>query len=283
LISSLFDVQAQRGGRGRDRFGGGGYGGGIYGDYESGDTIPGDGLDWEIPEEDQADAFTFVRVKYDSYRGGRGGGWRTDIGDAELIFAHRLHQLTSLKVNSYTKVFRLDDPRILEYPFIYIVEPGGLVFRQSEREALRKYLLNGGFLMVDDFWGEAEYENWDREFRLVFPEEKYRPKDLTLEHEIFSMVFPLNKTLDKLPQIPNIRTGHNSQFDGVTWERYDAQTPHYRAVFDDNGRIMALICHNTDLGDGWEQEGASEYYFKEFSEKKAFPLGINIVFYALTH
>ena len=53
--------------------------------------------------------------------------------------------------------------------------------------------------------------------------------------------------------------------------------------FDDDGRLMAVICHNTDLGDGWEREGEDRWYFREFSEKKAYPLGINIVFYAMTH
>jgi hypothetical protein len=67
------------------------------------------------------------------------------------------------------------------------------------------------------------------------------------------------------------------------WERADAKEVHYKAIFDDKNRIMVMICHNTDLGDGWEREGESEYYFHEFSEKKAYPLGINIIFYAMTH
>ena len=66
-------------------------------------------------------------------------------------------------------------------------------------------------------------------------------------------------------------------------KRHDSKEPHYKAIFDDKGRMMVIICHNTDLGDGWEREGENEYYFKEFSEKKAYPLGINIIFYAMTH
>ncbi|HET6878942.1 MAG TPA: DUF4159 domain-containing protein, partial [Pirellulales bacterium] len=81
------------------------------------------------------------------------------------------------------------------------------------------------------------------------------------------------------PQVPSI--GH--WMNGMTTERWDAQEPHYRALFDDKGRMMAIICHNTDLGDGWEQEGASPDYFREMSEKWAYPLGINIVTYAMTH
>ena len=80
------------------------------------------------------------------------------------------------------------------------------------------------------------------------------------------------------------RADHAVRFrdEGITYERWDAQEPHYRAIFDKKGRMMCIICHNTDLGDGWEREG-NEYYFQEFSLKKAYPMGINIVVYALTH
>jgi hypothetical protein len=80
-----------------------------------------------------------------------------------------------------------------------------------------------------------------------------------------------------------VQTGTESQHTGITWEQSDARTPYYKAIYDDNGRIMVMICHNTDLGDGWEREGNNYYYFKEFSEKKAFPMGINIIVYAMTH
>ncbi len=71
---------------------------------------------------------------------------------------------------------------------------------------------------------------------------------------------------------------------GRTSERgSDSETPHYKGIFDDKGRMMVIICHNTDNGDGWEREGEFKYFFSEFSEKKAYPLGINVVFYAMTH
>jgi hypothetical protein len=63
----------------------------------------------------------------------------------------------------------------------------------------------------------------------------------------------------------------------------DTRTVHYKGITDDKGRLMAIICHNTDLGDGWEREGEDEAYFREMSEKKAYPMGINIVTYAMTH
>lgn len=241
------------------------------------------------PDNLEPDQFFFVRIRYDSMGGGgwrwRGGEkWRTDYSDADLNFSFRLQELTSLRVDPDGLIRRLTDPDLYDYPFIYLVEPGLLVFRKAEQVRLREYLLNGGFLMVDDFWGQAEYDNFYYELKEVFPERE--PQPLSLDHEIFRAVFPLNETLDGLPQIPNVRRGWLSQYDGVTWEPDKgpgARTPHYEGVFDDDGRMMVIICHNTDLGDGWEREGEDPYYFREFSEKQAYPLGINIVFYAMTH
>ena len=105
------------------------------------------------------------------------------------------------------------------------------------------------------------------------------PVELPLEHPIFHCVYDLKEK----PQIPGISIALRNKGTGITWEREDAKFPDYRAIYDDEGRIMVMICHNTDLGDGWEREGEDEWYFREFSEKKAYPLGINIVFYAMTH
>jgi len=236
---------------------------------------------WEVDSKLPQDVFTFARIRYSSYGrggwGGRGGAWDTDWPDADLNFSYRLQEMTSMKVNPDGVRINLTDPELPNYPFIYIVEPGFLSFSELEVTALRNYLLNGGFLMVDDFWGEEQWENFRAEMKRVFPDRE--AMELPLEHPIFNIVFPLKEK----PQIPNVGTGTMSQYDGVTWERPDAKTPHYKGLFDDKNRLMAVICHNTDLGDGWEREGENEYYFREFSEKSAFPLGINIVFYALTH
>jgi hypothetical protein len=244
--------------------------------------------DWQINPQFKHDVFTFVRIQYDSdwsrSRRGWGGGerWDTDHPDADLNFSFRLQQLTSLQVDPQGKVLRLTDPTLFDYPFIYIVEPGALAFSEAEVQALRRYLLSGGFLMVDDFWGEREYANFYMEIKRVLPDRE--PRELPLDHTIFDCVFRLTEK----PQIPNVGLGTQSRWPGhpnfgITWERDDAREPHYRALEDDQGRIMVLICHNTDLGDGWEREGENEIYFREFSEKWAYPLGINIIFYAMTH
>ena len=111
----------------------------------------------------------------------------------------------------------------------------------------------------------------------MFPDKE--PVELDLKHPIFHCVYDLKEK----PQVPSIGVAVRGRSSGITWERYDAREPHYRAIFDDKGRMMVIVCHNTDLGDGWEREGEDEWYFREFSEKKAYPMGINIVFYAMTH
>jgi hypothetical protein len=237
--------------------------------------------EWQNDRRFQKDVFTFVRIQYES--GGRYGSyrrfqkWATDFPDSDLNFSFRLQQMTSLKVNPEPKVIALTDPDLYDYPWIYIVEPGDLLFTEQEVGILRRYLLNGGFLMVDDFWGEREWMNFYQQIKRVFPDRE--PLELPIEHPVFHCVFDLKKK----PQIPNVQLGIESQYHGITWERPDAREVHIRGISDDQGRLMVIICHNTDLGDGWEREGENEYYFHEFSEKKAYPLGINIVFYAMTH
>ena len=221
------------------------------------------------------DVFTFVRIQYGSRSAWR--RWATDYPDSDLNFSYRLQQLTSLKVDPHGKVLELTDPALFDYPFVYLIEPGSLEFTAAEVEALRRYLLAGGFLMVDDFWGEDEWKNLAHELRRVFPDRE--TVELPLDHPIFHCVYDLQEK----PQVPSIGVAQWGQSEGVTWEREDAKTAHYRALFDDRGRMMAIICHNTDLGDGWEREGEDQWYFREFSEKKAYPMGINIVFYAMTH
>jgi uncharacterized protein DUF4159 len=261
-------------------------------------TIPDDRAgvpNWKVDERYKQDVFTFVRIAYDSFGGGgrRRGGyggywgygwarWAIDYPDSDLNFSYRLQQLTSLKVNPRPITMRLTDPNLFDYPFIYIVEPGLLSFREEERVALRKYLLNGGFLMVDDFWGDYEWDNFYQELKRVFPEPQYEPEELPLDHQIFQCFYQLKEK----PQVPSIDAALDGRERGITWEwghGGNTREVHYKGIKDDKGRLMAIICHNTDLGDGWEREGVDLWYFQEFSAKKAYPMGINIVTYAMTH
>jgi hypothetical protein len=237
---------------------------------------------WEIDPKFSKDTFTFVRVRYLASRGGfnvtRENRWEIDYPDAELNLGYRLQQVTSLKVSPDPKAFALTDSEIFDYPFIYIVEPGALQLSDPEVAALRRYLLNGGFLMVDDFWGERDWEVFYHEIKRVFPDRNL--EELPLEHQIFHCIFPLKEK----PQVPGIHNFYRAR--GTPSESYegrDAAEVHYKAIFDDRRRMMAIICHNTDLGDAWEQEGENEEYFRKYAEPKSYPMTINIIYYALTH
>ncbi len=229
---------------------------------------------WPVKEGFLHDTFTFARVEYSS--GWGGNGWRTDFPDSDLNFSLRLQQLTSLKVNPDPVVVKLSDEELFNYPFVYMIEPGGIHLFPEEVAGLRRYCLNGGFMMVDDFWGDREYNVFYHQIKRAFPDREV--EELPITHEIFHNVYDL----DEKPQIPSI----GWMYDGNTWEVRkgpSAREVHFRAIKDDDGRIMVLICHNTDLGDGWEREGSNREYFEKFSVKKAYPMGINIVTYAMTH
>lgn len=239
---------------------------------------------WENTRGFDHDVFTFTRIRYSSGRGGgnygrRGGGWATDLPDSDLNLSYRLQQMTSLKCSPDGRIIELTDPDLFTYPWIYIVEPAGLGFTELEVVALRNYLLNGGFLMFDDFWGDSAWQNVEREMKRVFPDRSFA--ELSLDHPIYSCVFQIKAK----GQVPNVRTGEESQHTGVTWEHHDgdSQTVHHRAIHDDKGRMMVFAAHNTDNGDGWEREGENADYFAVFSEKVSYPLGINLIFYLMTH
>jgi hypothetical protein len=234
---------------------------------------------WSNPRGFEKDVFTFVRVKR-RYGNGNGGPWSTDAPDSDLNLSFRLQQMTSMRVDPDGRFVWLTDRDLSDFPFIYMVEPGSLWLNELEILALRKYLLNGGFLMLDDFWGDSAWDNVEEVLKRVLPDRKF--VELSLDHPVYHCVFEI-KTKG---QVPNYGVGEESQHTGMTWEdRHDGdvQTVHHRAIFDDKGRMMVMATHNTDNGDGWEREGEYEYFFRNFSEKIAYPLGINIIFYTMTH
>jgi hypothetical protein len=234
---------------------------------------------WELDQEFKHDVFTFVRIQYDSngyVR--RGRNWDNDFPDCDWNLSVRLQELTSLDVDPNGRVIRLTDPELFDFPFIYMSNVGNMALRDDEVIALRQYLLNGGFLMADDFWAPQSWQHVYREMKLVFPDRE--PRELTRDHEIFHLVYQLKGK----PQVPSIHAWRR----GDTFEYWHGdpqgdEDPHFWGFFDDHGRLIALLCHNNDIGDGWEREGEEEEFFKEYSERVSYPLGINIITYALTH
>jgi hypothetical protein len=233
----------------------------------------------------EKDVFTFVRIRRDNARTGswRAGRWWTDFPDSDLNLSFRLQQVTSMRVDPDGRVMRPTEPDLFNYPWIYMVEPGGLKLRPEEIPPLRKYLLNGGVLMADDFWGTVQWNTFEEEIKRVLPERNF--VELPMDHPIFHCVFDLKVPKNKL-QVPNVGQGARSRYDHITYEVHDGEEcvdMHVRAILDDKGRVMVIATHNTDNGDGWEREGEDDYFFHEFSEKRSYPLGINIIFYLMTH
>jgi len=214
------------------------------------------------------DVFTFVRIRYTSNRVPL--RWTTDYPDSDLNLSLRLQELTSLRVNPEPIFLQFMDPKLKNYPFAYVVEPGFLDLRPEEIAGMREYCLSGGFLMFDDHWGDVQYRNTEKYLRMAFPE--YPIVELTVDHPIFHSVFDFKE----MPQVftpGGAVTGREKQYGPVD----------YHAIFDENQRMMLIVCHNTDTGDAWEREGVDEWYFQEYGVKKAYPLAINILFYAMTH
>ncbi len=257
--------------------------------------------EWTNAPGFEKDVFTFVRIIRDRDPEGSpsAGNWITDFPDSDLNLSYRLQQVTSLRTDPNGRTIRLTDPDLANYPWIYMVEPGALLLRDEEVPILRDYLLNGGVLWADDFWGEWQWKGFERQIKRVFPRRDFVELDMT--NQIFHCVFNLNVPKNKL-QTPNYAQGINSldpgsgEF-GVTWERHPREgswsrrgpyaeecvNMHVRALLDDKGRILIIATHNCDNGDGWEREGEHDGFFHEFSEKRAYPLAVNVIFYLMTH
>jgi hypothetical protein len=229
-------------------------------------------------------AFTFCRVMYDRVRREPGGqGWWTDYPQADINLMARLADLTKVGIsrdqngepNHYT--VPLTDPALFTCPFVMAADVGTMGLSPEEAAWLRTYLLKGGFLWVDDFWGEAAWEHWSREIAKVLPPDEYPIRDIPLEDPIFSALY----NVERVPQITSIQFWRT--WGGTTTsERYDSEVPHARAIRDAAGRILILMTHNTDIADAWEREGEDEAFFFQFAHD-GYAVGINVVLHAMTH
>ena len=240
----------------------------------------GDVPTWPVEKGFEKDLFTFARIRYRSTYERQSLAWYTDYPDADLNLSYRLQQFTSLKVNPEPKLVELTDPELFDYPWVFMSGVGNIVVNDEEAAALRKYLLNGGFLMVDDFWGDEQWDSFYTAIKQVFPDRE--PEDVPRSHRIFHCLFDIPD--DRPLQTTNVGFAMRWRDTGRTWEGGDdTKQVHFRAIYDAKGRMMAFICHNTDTGDGWEEEGTDPWYFQQFAENKCYPLAFNIIYYAMTH
>jgi hypothetical protein len=228
----------------------------------------------------------FCRLMYRSVRSQqRGLGWGTDYPNADINFSIRLSELTKTQVGLQGGqerepnhlVVRPTDPELFQCPFVMASDPGSAGFSPEDAEGLRKYLLKGGFLWVDDFWGPWAWEAFTDEIAKALPPGEYPVKEITAEHPIYRVLFPVAR----IPQVPSMQFWRMTG--GATSEMDEySTTAHMAAILDKQGRIMVLMTHNTDIADSWEREADDPEFFFNFSPN-GYAVGLNAVLYSMSH
>jgi hypothetical protein len=230
-------------------------------------------------------SFVFARVQYRSVRGEPlGTGWTTDYPSGDRNFMNRLEEFTYAPVSKsdggYPNhvVVTLYDEELFDYPFIFMSDVGTIGLDELEAEHLRDYLLKGGFLWVDDFWGNRAWDQFEREIGRVLSPVDYPIFDIEADHPIRRMMYPV----EEIPQIPSIQWWRRSGGYTTSERGYESETPHLRGISDKSGRLMVLMSHNTDIADGWERENEDWAFFQSFSFP-AYAVGINVALYVMSH
>jgi hypothetical protein len=235
------------------------------------------------PPENLDGRFNFCRVAFQSNRGGYGGGWGVDFPRADINLSIRLSELTRTPVSFDDAreprhfVVRLTDEALFQCPFVMMTEVGSLYLDDEEATQLREYVVKGGFVWADDFWGSYAWQAFETQIRKALPVANYPIIDLPLDHPVFRTQFEVKQ----VRQIPSINYWAGSS-GGTSEAGRDSAVPHARAIVDREGRVLVLITHNTDYGDSWEREADDPHYFLEFAVD-GYALGINVVLYAMTH
>jgi hypothetical protein len=227
--------------------------------------------------------FNFCRLAFSYSSMGRGGGWSVDYPRADVNLSIRLSELTKTPISTDASgapnhlVLQLEDPLLFQCPFIMMTEVGSVYFSPEDAARLREYLMKGGFLWADDFWGSYAWDNWASEFSKVLPPDEYPVRELPPDHPLFRSQF----VMKRVPQIPSINFWMGTG--GETSERgADSAVPRALGIADRQGRLLVLITHNTDIGDSWEREADDPQYFYTFSVE-GYAFGINTLLYAMSH
>jgi hypothetical protein len=237
------------------------------------------------PAEREDGDFAICRIMYESVRGARapGAGWSTDYPLGETNLSIRVSELTRTRVSRDPFgqpnhwVVRLTDDELFDCPFTMASDVGTMFLSPVEADRLREYLLKGGFLWVDDFWGEDAWAYWAAEIGKALPPAEFPIEDIPVGDPIFSSQFDV----EQFPQIPRLPYWISSG--GDTSELGpETVVPHFRAIRDAEGRIMVVMTHNTDIADSWEREGEDPRYFYAFSPD-GYAVGINVLLHAMTH
>jgi hypothetical protein len=215
--------------------------------------------------------FYWTRARYSDWgrgRRGRYGNWAVDFPKSDQQFLIVIKRLIHLNAYDWENDVDLDDPLLRRFPLIYMLEVGGMYLTDEEVEALRGYMDAGGFVIVDDFWGQDEWDVFEYNFRRVYPDKQI--VDITLDHPLYSAYY----TIDHVEMTPAI---------GNTIRRTECYgcVTQVKGVYDDEGRLMMVINFNTDLGDAWEWAEDPSYPLE--TSTYAFEMGANLIVYAMSH
>jgi len=217
--------------------------------------------------------WTFARFHYDlGFQFGRYGfqRWAADWPKADRQFILGVRRLSRVQTRSTEHIVDANSDELYEWPWIYVEDPGAWSISEDQAARLREFLMRGGFMMIDDSHGDAEWQVALAGLRMILPG---RPiEDLPDSDEIFHIAYDL----DDRVQVPGTR---------YVWGRWsytpDSATPKWRAIRDAKGRILVAICHNSDVGDAWEWADSSAY--PEHPASVAYRIGVNYILYGMTH
>ncbi|MDR0788160.1 MAG: DUF4159 domain-containing protein [Gemmatimonadota bacterium] len=226
--------------------------------------------------------FTFCRLVYHrTYAEASGSGWNTDYPDADQNFMVRLSELTHTPItwrgegNPAHAIVAATDDALFQCPFLYTSDAGTIGWSDYEVERMREFFDKGGVFWVDDFWGDLAWNRWSEQIGRVLPE--YAIQEIPMDHPLFGAFY----FVPRIPQIPSIQFWRRSG--GETSERgAETAKPTFAGIFDDKGRLLVAITHNTDIADAWEREAEDIGFFNAFSPY-GYAIGINVAIWSMTH
>jgi Domain of unknown function (DUF4159) len=248
----------------------------VYPSFEGEDAEAPLPPDWKAPGE-----LVIGRLMYPSrgfgFFGGdwRQGGtsWTDDYPRGDRTMIQMLRRLSRTSVRAVEQPVNLDDGDSSYWPFLIVGLAQAWELTDEQAAALRAYLLHGGFIFCDSFFGERNWEVFQESLRRVFPD---RPiVDLTDEHPIFHTVYDLPHMTSV--QIPNM----NSLMAGGDGSMAGGRIPRWMGVSDDDGRLMVLIAFNNDVADAWQW--ADDVRYPADKANLALRLGVNVAVYAMSH
>jgi hypothetical protein len=232
--------------------------------------------EWDTPAKE----LQIARLKYSTTAraGSRGISqpiWAVDYPLADQHFFEALTRLTKIEAADDSAHLEATDERIFRYPFLWMQQPGRGRWTPTPEEVknLREYFDRGGFMIVDDFHSDYEWEIFQRSIEEVFPD---RPiVDIPDEDSMMNLFFILDR---RLPA-PGHR--HLARLSDGTVVADMEGTPAWRGIYDKNGHLQVVALFNMDMGDAWEH--ADDPSYPAPMTLDAYRLGVNIVMYSMTH